>query len=131
MGFPLTHNHRDITDKLKQLPYLDSSSSVAPAILYTIDNILDKRIVREKKRDAEISFVFITDGITDIRNLEESLSAMRRAQVVSTVIATGSDVDQEVLKKLAMNDQDAIFNVKELSDLSRSRFFDRFIQWVC
>ena len=84
------------------------------------------------RRDAnEISFVFIMDGITDSSNLEESLSAMRGAQVVSTVIATGSDVDEEVLKKLAMGDQYAIFKGKDLSDLSRSSFFDRFIQWVC
>eukprot|EP00064_Thunnus_orientalis_P009346 superscaffoldBa00001180_g9370 len=127
LAFSLTHNLDTISAGIADLTYLDSSSTVEPAILYTIKNIL----LRQTRRNAEISFVFITDGITDISNLKESVDAMRKEQVVSTVIATGSDVDEEVLKKLAIGDQDAIFKVQDLSNLSRSRFFDRFIQWIC
>ncbi len=129
--FPLTHDPDVITDGITRLRYLDTSSSVGPAIIYTIDNVLGKGNTRQTRRNAEVSFVFITDGITDTTNLEEAVSAMRGAQVVSTVIATGSDVDQGVLMKLAMGDQDAIFKGKDLSGLSQSSFFDRFIQWVC
>lgn len=131
LAFPLTHDPAVITSGIAGLRYLDSSSNVGPAIFHTIDNILGKGNARETRRNAEISFVFITDGITDSRNLDEAVSAMRGAQVVSTVIATGSDVDQEVLTKLALGDQDAIFKAKDFSGLSRSSFFDRFIQWVC
>lgn len=131
VAFPLTHDHAAIQDGIARLPYLDSSSSVGPAIIYTIDKILGKGNARKTRRNAEISFVFITDGITDSTNLEEAVSAMRGAQVISTVIATGSDVDQEVLMKLAMDDQEAIFKWKDFSDLTQSSLFDRFIRWIC
>lgn len=131
VAFPLTHDNAVIVDGMARLPYLDSSSSVGPAIFYTINNILGRGNTRLTRRNAEVSFIFITDGITDLRNLDEAVSAMRGAQVVPTVITTGSDVDQGVLTKLAMGDQDAIFKVKDLSGLSHSRLFDRFIQWVC
>ncbi|XP_028993053.1 collagen alpha-2(VI) chain-like isoform X2 [Betta splendens] len=131
VAFPLTHDPAVIADGIERLTYLDSSSSVGPAILHGIDNILSKGNVRQTRRNAEISFVFITDGITDTENLDEAVSAMRGAQAVSTVIAPGSDVDQEVLIMLAMGDQEAIFKGKDLSDLTRSSLFERFIKWVC
>ncbi|TNN03098.1 collagen alpha-2(VI) chain-like isoform X1 [Takifugu flavidus] len=131
VAFPLTHNRTAISEGTALLRYLDSSSSVGPAIFHTIDKILGKGPTRKTRRNVEISFVFITDGFTDSRNLEEAVSAMRGAQVVPTVIATGNDVDEEVLIKLAMGDQDAIFKTKDFSDLSQSALFDRFIQWVC
>ncbi|XP_062287418.1 collagen alpha-2(VI) chain-like isoform X2 [Scomber scombrus] len=130
-AFPLTHNPTVIADKISRLTYLDSSSSVGPAIDHTINNILGQGKTRKTRLNAEISFVFITDGVTENRNLDESLSLMRGARVVPTVIALGNDVDQEVLKKLAMNDQDAIFKGKDFIELSQSRFFDRFIKWIC
>ncbi|KAF7653427.1 hypothetical protein LDENG_00083010 [Lucifuga dentata] len=131
VAFPLTHDPAIIADGMARLPYLDSSSSVGPAILHTIDNVLTSRGTRQTRRNAEISFVFITDGVTDNTNLEEAVVAMRGAQVVTMVLATGSDTDQEVLMKLAMNDQDAIFKAKDQSDLFQSGLFDRFLQWVC
>ncbi|XP_062258332.1 collagen alpha-2(VI) chain-like isoform X1 [Platichthys flesus] len=131
MAFPLTHDPAVIADGIAHLPYLDSSSTVGPAILHAIDNVLGKGNARKTRRNAEVSFVFITDGVTETKNLEEAVSAMRGAQVVSTVIATGSDVDHKVLMKLAMGDQDAIFRGKDLSEVSKSGSFDRFMQWVC
>lgn len=131
VAFTLTHDPVTIANGIRALPYLDSSSSVGPAIFHTIDNILGRERTRQTRRNAEVSFVFITDGITNSNNLDEAVSAMRGQQVVSTVIATGSDVDQEVLMKLAMGDQDAIFRIQKLTDLLDSRFFDRFFRWVC
>ncbi|XP_054470750.1 collagen alpha-2(VI) chain-like isoform X2 [Anoplopoma fimbria] len=131
VAFSLTHNPATIADGIEHLSYLDSASSIGPAILYTIDTILGKGNERQTRRFAEVSFVFITDGITDSNNLDEAVSAMRGAQVVSTVLATTSDVDQKVLMKLAMDDQDAIFKGKDFSDLLLSSLFDRFIKWVC
>ncbi|XP_078117850.1 collagen alpha-2(VI) chain-like [Sander vitreus] len=131
VAFTLTRDSSVIADGLKNLPYLESSSSVGSAIVNTIDNILGRENARQTRRNAEISFVFITDGITDSKNLDEAVSAMRRAQIVSTVVATRSDIDQKVLVKLAMNDENAIFKGKDFSALPRSSLFDRFIQWVC
>ncbi|XP_020506801.1 collagen alpha-2(VI) chain isoform X2 [Labrus bergylta] len=131
VAFQLTHDPALIAAGIARLPYLDSSSSVGPAILHAIDNILSKGTTRQTRRNAEVSFIFITDGITDSKNLEEAVSAMRGAQVVSTVMATGSDVDHQVLAKLAMGDKDAIFMVKDFSRLTRSSLFERFIRWVC
>ncbi|XP_037645223.1 collagen alpha-2(VI) chain-like isoform X1 [Sebastes umbrosus] len=131
LAFALTHDPAVIADGIARLPYLDSSSSIGPAIIHTIDTILGKGNARQTRRNAEISFVFITDGVTDSNILDEAVSAMRGAQVVSTVIATRSDVDQKVLMKLVMDDQYAIFKGKDFSDLTQSSLFDRFIQWVC
>ncbi|XP_029936536.1 collagen alpha-2(VI) chain-like isoform X2 [Myripristis murdjan] len=131
VAFPITHDPAIISNGLARMPYLDSSPSVGSAILHAINNLLTTGGVRQTRRNAEISFVFITDGFTDNRNLDEAVSAMRRAQVVSTVIAMGSDVDQDVLTKLVMGDQEAIFRGKDFSHLSKPSFFDRFIQWVC
>lgn len=131
VAFPLTHDLAIIADGVARLPYLDASSSVGPAILHTIDNLLNTGGARQTRRNAEISFVFITDGVTDSTNLEEAVGAMRGAQVIPTVLATGNDVDQEVLMKLAMGDQDAVFKAKDFLDLTQSSLFDRFIHWVC
>ncbi|TKS67312.1 Collagen alpha-2(VI) chain [Collichthys lucidus] len=131
VAFTLTHDSAVIRDGIARLPYLDSASSAGQAIIYAINNILGRGNVRQTRRHAEVSFVFITDGIFNKENLEEAVSAMRTAQVMSTVIAPGSDVDQEVLTKLAMGDQHAIFKGKDINELSHSSLFDRFIQWVC
>lgn len=131
VAFPLTHDPVTIQNGIAELRYLDSSSSVGPGIIHTINNVLHGGNERQTRRNAEVSFVFITDGVTDTTHLEEAVSAMRREQVVSTVIATGSDVDEEVLTKLAMGDRDAIFKGQTFSDVLRSGTFDRFIRWVC
>ncbi|KAM9342246.1 uncharacterized protein KZ484_014882 [Pholidichthys leucotaenia] len=131
MAFHLTHDHVAITNGLAALTYMDSSSNVGAAIFHAINNILRKGTTRQTRRNAEVSFVFITDGITNTSNLDEAITAMRNQQIVSTVITTGSDVDQDVLTKLAMGDQNAIFKAEKFADLLRSRLFDHFIRWVC
>ncbi|KAI5101801.1 collagen alpha-2(VI) chain isoform X2, partial [Silurus meridionalis] len=133
VAFKLTHNFTVITEGLSTLKYMDSSSNVGSAIIYAVNNILQSGNTRLARNNAEISFVFITDGITDKKNLEEGLSSMRRAEGVPTVIAMGRDeaIDKEVLMKLALGDQTAIFKGKDYSQLSRPSFFERFIRWVC
>ncbi|XP_051815052.1 collagen alpha-2(VI) chain-like isoform X2 [Acanthochromis polyacanthus] len=131
VAFQLTHDPVIIANGIRALPYLDSSSSVGPAIFHTIDNILGRGNSRQTRRYAELSFVFITDGITNSSNLDEAVSAMRGQQVVPMVIAPGSDIDQGVLMKLVMEDRDAIFKIRKSSELLDSTFFDRFIRWVC
>lgn len=131
VAFPLTHDPKAIASGLSGLTYMDSSSTVGPAIIHTINDFLGKGTARKTRRGAEVSFVFVTDGVTNSSSLDEAVSAMRREQIVSTVISTGSDVDQEVLTKLAMDDQEAIFKVQKFSDVLQSRMLNRFIRWVC
>ncbi|XP_028663098.2 collagen alpha-2(VI) chain-like isoform X1 [Erpetoichthys calabaricus] len=131
--FTLSYNLSTIMDRLAESRYLDASSSVGSAIIYAINNIVNLPEGRQKfvRSNAELSFVFITDGITDKKMLAEALTSMRKAGAMSTVIAVGSDVDMEVLSKLALGDQAAIFREKEFAHLSRSSFFDRFLRWIC
>ncbi|KAM6985109.1 collagen alpha-2(VI) chain-like [Aplochiton taeniatus] len=131
VAFPLTHDQAVISGGLARLPYLDSSSSVGPAIYYALENLLASRGVRQARQNAEVSFVFLTDGVTDSGGLVEAVEAMRRAQVVPTVISAGGDVDEKVLGTLAMGDREAIFTGEDFLELTQSSLFDRFIQWVC
>lgn len=130
-AFPLTHDPLAIQQGLARLPYLDSSSSVGPAIFRAINDVVGKGNTRKTRRNTEVLFVFVTDGVTDNVNLDEAIGAMRGAQVVSAVIATGSDTDPHVLSKLAMGDQDAVFAGRDVSSLRESPLFERFIRWVC
>lgn len=133
MVFKLTHNISIITGGLSNMRYMDASSNVGSAIIYAINNILQSGNTRLVRSNAEIAFVFITDGITDKKNLEEGINSMRRAEGVPIVIAMGKDeaLDEEVLTKLSLGDQTAIFRGKDYSQLSKTSFFERFIQWVC
>ncbi|XP_051937402.1 collagen alpha-2(VI) chain-like isoform X1 [Hippocampus zosterae] len=130
LAFPLTHDRVLVSDGVARLRYLDSSSSVGPAITHAINRVLGKGTARQTRRVAEIAFVFITDGVTDRKNLDQAVRAMRREQVVPTVIAVGSDVDQEVLTKLAMGDENAIFKAKHWSQW-QSGLLDHFVRWIC
>lgn len=75
--------------------------------------------------------MFITDGITSSDQLDEGITAMRRAEGVPTVIALGSDTDEEVLRKVALGDMSAIFRGDNYAMLNKPSFFERFIRWIC
>uniref|UniRef100_A0A8B9IWA0 Collagen alpha-2(VI) chain n=1 Tax=Amazona collaria TaxID=241587 RepID=A0A8B9IWA0_9PSIT len=131
--FPLTYNLTEISNALAQIKYLDSSSNIGSAIIHAINNIVlspgdGQRLAR---RNAELSFVFITDGITGSKNLEEAINSMKKQDVMPTVVALGSDVDMDVLLKLGLGDRAAIFREKDYDSLSQPSFFDRFIRWIC
>uniref|UniRef100_A0A667YQF1 Collagen alpha-2(VI) chain n=1 Tax=Myripristis murdjan TaxID=586833 RepID=A0A667YQF1_9TELE len=129
--FKLTHNLTVISDSLATMSYMDSSSSLGSAIIHAVNNLVMSQGSRLARRNAELSFVFITDGITSTENLEEGVSAMRRAEGVPTVIAMGSDIDQEVLRKVALGDTTAIFRGDDYAMLNKPSFFERFVRWIC
>uniref|UniRef100_A0A671R959 Collagen alpha-2(VI) chain n=1 Tax=Sinocyclocheilus anshuiensis TaxID=1608454 RepID=A0A671R959_9TELE len=131
LAFKLTNNFTVVTDGLANLRYLDSTSNVGSGIIYAVNNIVTSRGTRLVRRNAELAFVFITDGVTSNKNLEEGISAMRRAEGVPTVIAMGSDVDKEILAKLSLGDQTAIFRGQDFASLNKASFFERFIRWIC
>uniref|UniRef100_A0A671YSV4 Collagen alpha-2(VI) chain n=1 Tax=Sparus aurata TaxID=8175 RepID=A0A671YSV4_SPAAU len=125
--FPLTHNLTVISDSLASVNYMDSSSALGSAIIHAVNNV-GRRLAR---RNAELAFVFITDGITSSEQLEEGVSAMRRAEGVPTVIAIGTDTDEEVLRKVALGDMSAIFRGADYTMLNKAAFFERFVRWIC
>lgn len=83
------------------------------------------------RRNAELAFVFITDGITSRELLDEGVTSMRRAEGVPTVIAIGTDTDEEVLRKVALGDTSAIFRANDYIMLNKPSFFERFVRWIC
>ncbi|XP_041118576.1 collagen alpha-2(VI) chain-like isoform X1 [Polyodon spathula] len=133
VAFSLTHNLTVIADSLAQMKYLDSSSNVGAAIIHAINNIVNGEGGRQRvaRRNAELAFVFITDGITSSKSLSEAVTSMRKVDAVPTVIAVGDDVDMDILLQIGLGDRAAIFREKSFSQLSRSSFFDRFIRWIC
>uniref|UniRef100_A0ACB8GEP0 Collagen alpha-2(VI) chain n=1 Tax=Sphaerodactylus townsendi TaxID=933632 RepID=A0ACB8GEP0_9SAUR len=131
--FPLTYNLTDISDSIAKIAYLDSSSNLGSAIIYAVNNLVinPRDRARGARRNAELSFVFITDGITGNKNLDEAIDSMKKQNVVPTVVALGSDVDMSVLMKIGLGDRAAIFREKDYASLSQPGFFDRFIRWIC
>lgn len=128
--FPLTYNLTEIYQGLSRLTYYDSSSNIGNAIVYAINNILGDR-TRGARKFAETSFVLITDGVTGQEGLEESVTAMKKNNVVSTLVSVGSDLDIPVLKKLSLGEGAAIFKEKDYDRLTHNAFMDRFVHWVC
>uniref|UniRef100_A0A671YT06 Collagen alpha-2(VI) chain n=1 Tax=Sparus aurata TaxID=8175 RepID=A0A671YT06_SPAAU len=129
--FPLTHNLTVISDSLASVNYMDSSSALGSAIIHAVNNVVILGGRRLARRNAELAFVFITDGITSSEQLEEGVSAMRRAEGVPTVIAIGTDTDEEVLRKVALGDMSAIFRGADYTMLNKAAFFERFVRWIC
>lgn len=86
---------------------------------------------RLARRNAELAFVFITDGITSKDQLDEGVTAMRRAEGVPTVIAIGKDTDEEVLRKVSLGDSSAILRADDYTMLTKPAFFERFYRWIC
>uniref|UniRef100_A0A8C9XEI8 Collagen type VI alpha 2 chain n=1 Tax=Sander lucioperca TaxID=283035 RepID=A0A8C9XEI8_SANLU len=129
--FALTHNLTVISDSLARVTYMDSSSALGSAIIHAVNNLVVPKGDRLARRNAELAFVFITDGITASEQLDEGLSAMRRAEGVPTVIAMGTDTDEEVLQKVSLGDMSAVFRGADYTMLSKPSFFERFIRWIC
>ncbi|XP_068197178.1 collagen alpha-2(VI) chain isoform X1 [Antennarius striatus] len=130
--FPLTHNLTLISDSLAAMTYMDSSSALGSAIIHAVNNVVvPKQGDRLARRNAELAFIFITDGITASEQLDEGVSAMRRAEGVPTVIAIGTDTDEEVLRKVSLGDASAIFRAADYTLLNKPSLFERFIRWIC
>ncbi|XP_043989278.1 collagen alpha-2(VI) chain [Gambusia affinis] len=129
--FPLTHNLTIIMNSLAAVNYLDSSSVLGNGIIYAVNNLVIRQNQRLSRRNAEVAFVFITDGITSTNQLGEGVDAMKRVEGVPTVIALGSDTDEKVLREVSLGDSSAIFKGDDFSVLGKPAFFERFIRWIC
>uniref|UniRef100_A0A665XDK0 Collagen alpha-2(VI) chain n=1 Tax=Echeneis naucrates TaxID=173247 RepID=A0A665XDK0_ECHNA len=129
--FPLTHDRNLISDSLAGVTYMDSSSALGSAIIHAVNNVVFLSNNRQARRNAEVAFVFITDGITASEQLDEGVNAMRRAEGIPTVIAMGTDTDEDVLRKISLGDMSAIFRGSDYNTLNKPSFFERFVRWIC
>lgn len=130
VAFPFSYNLTDISEALAEIKYLDSSSNIGSAIIYAINNIVLNQLLGAR-RNTELSFVFITDGITGNKSLNEAVTSMRKQDVMPTILAIGDDLDMDILMQIGLGDRTAIFREKDYSRLSHPSFFDRFIRWIC
>ncbi|XP_041758486.1 collagen alpha-2(VI) chain isoform X2 [Coregonus clupeaformis] len=111
-----SNNHRKISSLVSKAVYRDSSSTLGSAILYATENLVSNPggQFRGVRPDAELTFVFITDGVTSDKNF----ASMRRANAVGVAITVGSDIDRERLLQLTLRDKALIFNLKSFNDLA-------------
>uniref|UniRef100_A0A8D1S6Z4 Collagen type VI alpha 2 chain n=1 Tax=Sus scrofa TaxID=9823 RepID=A0A8D1S6Z4_PIG len=130
VAFPLTFNLTVIQEALASSRYLNSFSHVGTGIVHAINQVV-LGAPAGARRHAELAFVFLTDGITGNESLEEAVHSMRKQNVVPTVVAVGSDVDADVLSKISLGDEAAVFREKDYDSLVQPGFFDRFIRWIC
>lgn len=115
-----SNNRRKISSLVSNAVYRDSSSTLGSAILYATENLVSNPGGRFRgvRPDAELAFVFITDGVTSDKNFAEGFGAMRRANAVGVAITVGSDIDRERLLQLTLRDKALIFNLKSFNDLA-------------
>ncbi|KAJ1070519.1 hypothetical protein K5549_003498 [Capra hircus] len=130
VAFPLTSNLTVIQEALASARYLNSFSHVGAGIVQAINQVVQGARAGAR-RHAELSFVFLTDGVTGNDSLDEAVHSMRKQNVVPTVVAVGSDVDTDVLSKISLGDPAAVFREKDYDSLAQPGFFDRFIRWIC
>lgn len=112
-----------IASVVNRAVYRDSSSALGEGIIFVTDNLVNNHGGRYKgvRQHAERSFVFITDGMTSDKNFKEGIAAMRKANVVSTAIAVGSNIDRERLMQLVFKDPALIFHFKTYKHLAATQ----------
>ncbi|KAM4689793.1 collagen alpha-2(VI) chain-like [Discoglossus pictus] len=112
--------------------YYESSSHVGTAILYAIKNLVRSREGGRKgaRHNAEVSFVFITDGMNNNKNLALGMENIRAHNIVTCAIAVGSEVNSDKLSQLTLKDRASLFVVKHYSQLFATHFVRSFVQWL-
>ncbi|XP_072515232.1 collagen alpha-2(VI) chain-like [Salminus brasiliensis] len=124
-----TYNKSRLSSLASQAKYHGLSSRLGRAIVYAVNNLVPRSSrFRGARPDAELSFVFIIDGMTSNANFAEGLSAMRAANAVSMAIAVGSEVDHGQLLKLVFNDRSMILHLKSYKDLSSTAVIKHMAQ---
>ncbi|XP_028969239.2 collagen alpha-2(VI) chain [Esox lucius] len=114
-----SNSRRRISSWVSEAAYRDSTSTLGSAILYVTDKLAKPEgPFRSVRPDAELLFVFITDGVTSEKNFDDGITAMRRANAVGVAIAVGSDIDRDRLLQLTLGEKGLIFNLKSYSDMA-------------
>lgn len=117
-----TAKRRSFANLASRAVYRDSSSTLGSAILFAVNNLVNPGgRYRGVRPDAELAFVFITDGVTSDKDFVEGLQAMRKSNAVSFVITAGSDVNHDRLIQLVFKDKALVLHLNSYKDLAQSR----------
>uniref|UniRef100_A0A8C5MEV8 VWFA domain-containing protein n=1 Tax=Leptobrachium leishanense TaxID=445787 RepID=A0A8C5MEV8_9ANUR len=127
LGF--THNLTSFQTLPSRAVYYESSSHVGTAIQYAIKNIVHSRAGGARKH-AEVSFVFITDGMSNNKNLAEGLELIQANSIIPCAIAVGSNVNSEKLAQLTLRDTASVFVLKQHEQLFAVPFVRNIVQWL-
>ncbi|XP_073443813.1 uncharacterized protein [Dendrobates tinctorius] len=112
--------------------YYESSSHIGTGILYAIKNIVQSRSGRHKgaRKNAEVSFVFITDGMNSNKNFVQAVNSLKQNGIVTSVIAVGMDINMERLTQLTLKDNAALFRMQTFEQLFTTTFLKHIVQWL-
>ncbi|KAM4705076.1 collagen alpha-2(VI) chain-like [Rhinophrynus dorsalis] len=132
MLLDFTYNHTSFQTLPSRAIYYDSSSHIGNAILYAVKNIVQGRAGGHKgaRQNAEVSFVFITDGMNNNKNFASGLDSIRANNIITCAIAVGSHVNSEKLAQLTLRDRNSLFMLKQYDQLFATPFVRNFIQWL-
>ncbi|XP_063781265.1 collagen alpha-2(VI) chain-like [Pseudophryne corroboree] len=127
-SYNLTH----IQTLLSKAVYYDSSSHIGTAILYAMKNIVKSQPGTRMgaRSTAEVSFVFVTDGMNSNKNFAQALSSLRANSIVTSAIAVGSAINLEKLTQLALKDNTSLFRLTTFDQLFATPFLRNIVQWL-
>ncbi|XP_053322720.1 collagen alpha-2(VI) chain-like [Spea bombifrons] len=124
-----TYNRTSLQELHSKAVYYDSSSHVGSAVLYAIKNIVQRQYGGARS-NAEISFVFVTDGMSNNKNFVQALDFIRANNIVTCAVAVGSDVNNEKLSRLTLGDTTSVFRLKQYEQLFATSFIRNIVQWL-
>ncbi|XP_075684628.1 collagen alpha-2(VI) chain-like [Rhinoderma darwinii] len=112
--------------------YYESSSHIGMGILYAIKNIVQSQSGRQKgaRKNAEVSFVFITDGMNSNKNFAQAVNSLKDNSIVTSAIAVGTDVNMERLTQLTLKDNASLFRLQTFDQLLTTTFLKNIVQWL-
>ncbi|XP_073534547.1 uncharacterized protein [Phyllobates terribilis] len=110
--------------------YYESSSHIGTGILYVIKNIVQSRSGRHKgaRKNAEVSFVFITDGMNSNKNFVQAVNSLKQNGIATSAIAVGMDINMERLTQLTLKDNAALFRIQTFEQLFTTTFLKHIVQ---
>ncbi|XP_072009107.1 uncharacterized protein [Engystomops pustulosus] len=112
--------------------HYESSSHIGMAILYAIKNIVQNSAGRYKgaRKNAEISFVFISDGMNSNKNFDHAVNSLKENNIVTSAIAIGTEVNMERLYQLVLKETTALFRLQTFEQLFITSFLKSVVQWL-
>lgn len=112
--------------------YYESSSHVGMGILYAIKNIVQGQAGRHKgaRKNAEVSFVFVTDGMNSNKNFAQAVDSLKENGIVTSAIAVGTDINIERLTQLTLKDSASLFRLQMFDQLFTTTFLKNIVQWL-
>uniref|UniRef100_M3XHB3 VWFA domain-containing protein n=1 Tax=Latimeria chalumnae TaxID=7897 RepID=M3XHB3_LATCH len=127
-----SYSVNNFQSQITRAVYQESSSYLGSAIIYAVDNLINNRAgnFQGVRQNAEISFVFMTDGVTNDKSIAEGIEAIRKNNIVPSAIAVGSDIDHGRLHELVLKEHTSLFMIQQYADLLSTRFVRHMAYWL-